>query len=634
MFTDMVGYTALGQKNESLSLALVEEQRNLLRPIFSRHNGREIKTMGDAFLVELPSALDAVRCAYDVQRATREFNISVPDEQKLHLRVGVHLGDVVESQGDISGDAVNVASRIEPLAEDGGVCLTRQVYDHAQSKFELPLKSLGTKVLKNVSVPIEVYKMVMPWDEQKAVQSMQLDKRRRIAVLPFTNISPDPNDEYFADGLTEEMIASLSQLPELQVIARTSVMNYKGGSKHVSTIGDDLKVGSVLEGSVRKSGKKIRITVQLIDVASEAHVWSNSYDRELDDIFAIQSDVAKQVAEALQVRLLSADMRRLEKLPTSNIEAYTLYLKGRFYSDRVTEEGFRTAIGYYEQAIANDSDFALAYAGLAFSFTQLGFFGMLPSREAGAKARTYAENALKIDDSLAEAHLAMGRIIRNYDWDFAAAGREYKRAIELNPNLAEAYGVNAILMAFNRRFDEAIGEVKRALELDPLSGLTSGFAGTIFLYSGRYDDAIEQFKKNLEIDPDAAYARGNLGLAYVQKGMFDVGIQEMQKVATVKNPSSQSDLAYAYAKAGRFEELKKLLNELLDEADRNHELAVAVASAYANLGDRDRAFEWLERAYTGHIAYLTSANSDFVFDSIRSDPRFQALMKKVGFTNP
>ncbi len=632
MFTDMVGYTALGQRSESLSLALVDEQRRLIRPILNRHNGREIKTMGDAFLIEFPSALDAVRCAYDIQRATREFNFSLPELRKFHLRVGVHLGDVVESEADVSGDAVNVASRIEALAEDGGVCLTRQVYDHVQNKFELPLKSLGTKVLKNVTAPIEVYKIVMPWDEEAVVPTMQLDKRR-IAVLPFTNISPDPNDEYFADGLTEEMITSLSQLPELKVIARTSVMNYKGGSKHVSTIGDELKVGSVLEGSVRKSGKKIRITVQLIDVASEAHVWSNNYDRELDDIFAIQSDVARQVAEALQVRVLSTDKKRLEKLPTSNVEAYTLYLKGRFYSNRGTEEGFRMSIEYYKQAIANDPDFALAYAGLAFSFTQLGFFGMLPSREVGAKARTYVEKALKIDDLLAEAHLVMGRIKRNYDWDFAAAEREFKRAIELNSNLAEAYGTNALLMVFNRRFDEGIGEVKRALELDPRSGLTSQYAGVIFLYSGRYDDAIEQFTKALEIDPDAAFARGNLGLAYVQKGMFEVGLQEMQEVATVKNPSTQSDLAYAYARAGRFEELKNLLNELLDEANRNRELAVAVASAYANLGDRDNAIKWLEKAYEEHLPYLASANSDFIFDGIRSDPRFQELMRKVGFTN-
>ena len=272
MFTDMVGYTALGQRNESLSLALVEEQRKLIRPILARHNGREVKTIGDAFLVEFLSALDAVRCAYDIQRAVREFNISLPEERRVHLRVGVHLGDVVESGGDISGDAVNVASRIEPLAEDGGVCVTRQVYDHVQNKFELKLASLGVKPLKNVNTPIEVYKMMMPWEAEKSTPSPQLDKKR-IAVLSFANMSQDPADGYFADGMTEELITSLSAVRELTVIARTSIMKYKGSQKGASEVGRELNAGTLIEGSVRKAGNRVRITAQLIDTSTEGHLW-------------------------------------------------------------------------------------------------------------------------------------------------------------------------------------------------------------------------------------------------------------------------------------------------------------------------------------------------------------------------
>jgi adenylate cyclase len=256
MFTDMVGYTALGQKNESLSIALVDEQRRLIRPILIKHNGREVKTIGDGFLVEFSSAMDAVRCAYDIQRTLREFNISQQSDERITLRIGLHVGDVVESQGDISGDAVNIASRIQSLAEDGGVCVTRQVYDQVQNKFDLPLKSLGNRSLKNVNVPLDVYKMVLPWEQEQKAAASDLDASR-VAVLPFANMSPDPGDSYFADGITEEIIPTLSGVSGLNVISRTSVMGYKGTTKRVKEIGGELEAGSVLEGSFRKAGNKI-----------------------------------------------------------------------------------------------------------------------------------------------------------------------------------------------------------------------------------------------------------------------------------------------------------------------------------------------------------------------------------------
>ena len=268
MFTDLVGFTALSQRNESVALSVLDEQRELLRPVFIRHDGREVKTIGDAFLVHFPSALSAVKCAYEIQKTTREFNNSLPEERRVHLRIGIHLGDVVESQGDISGDAVNVASRIESLADSGGVCLTRQVYDQVQNKFELPLISLGTRLLKNVSSSMEVYKMVMPWDATVAALSGRRDASR-IAILPFANISPDPADEYFSDGMTDELIAVLSKIGGLRVVARTSVMRFKGEKATANRIGQELKVGSLIEGSVRKSKNQVRITVQLVDTESE-----------------------------------------------------------------------------------------------------------------------------------------------------------------------------------------------------------------------------------------------------------------------------------------------------------------------------------------------------------------------------
>ena len=407
MFTDMVGYTALGQTNETLSLALVNEQRKLIRPILIKHNGREVKTIGDSFLVAFSSALDAVRCAYDIQRITREFNISLPEARKLHLRIGVHLGDVVESQGDISGDAVNVASRIEQLAEDGGVCLTRQVYDHVQNKFELPLNSLGLRSLKNVNAPVEVFKIEMPWHEERAPQPTQFDMNR-IAVLPFVNMSPDPGDEYFADGITEELIDRLSQLSELRVIARTSMMIYKRKEKKASEIAKELRVGSLIEGSVRKAGNRIRITVQLIDGGTEEHLWSSRYDKDLDDVFAIQSDIAERVTDQAKVHLLDSERRMLGKRPTGNTEAYRLYLKGRYYWNERTQEGMNKASRYFDEAVKLDPRFALAYAGLADCNVVSPSYGWQMSREAFPIAKEYALRAIEIDPRLAEPHASLG----------------------------------------------------------------------------------------------------------------------------------------------------------------------------------------------------------------------------------
>jgi len=396
MFTDMVGYTTLAQKDETLSLAVLEEQRKLVRPVIAGFNGREIKTIGDAFLIEFPSALEAVKCAYEIQKAAREFNISTPEERRINLRIGIHLGDVVESQGDISGDAVNVASRIGPFAEKGGVSLSRQVYDQVQNKFELPLTSLGPKSLKNVGTPIEVYKIDLPWHDKRSSRHPSHLDRSRIAVLPFANISPSSSDEYFADGMTEELITTLSRIRELGVIARTSVIRYKGLTKPVTDIGRDLNVGTVLEGSVRVAGKKLRITAQLVDVATEEHLWSETYDRELEDVFAIQSDIAKRIAKELKIKILKSETLRLEKKATGIPEAYSLYLRGRHSLNTRTEKGLKEAIRHFESAIRHDPDFALAYTGLADAYSILASYSLefIPPREGFPKAKAAAEKAL------------------------------------------------------------------------------------------------------------------------------------------------------------------------------------------------------------------------------------------------
>jgi len=498
MFTDMVGYTALGQKNESLSLALVEEQRRVIRPILARHNGREVKTIGDAFLVEFPSALDAVRCAYDIQRAIREFNLSLAADRRIHLRIGVHVGEIVDSGGDISGDAVNVASRIEPLAEDGGVCITRQVYDFVRNKVDIPLTSLGPKSLKNVAEPMDVYRMVMPWEKEAAAPEVQLVKNR-IAILPFTSFSLDPNDSFFADGMTEEIISTVSGLSGLDVISRTSVMGYKSTTKKVEEIGKELKVGSILEGSFRKVGNRIRVTAQLIEVASDRHLWVQNYDRDLNDVFEVQSDVAKQVAEALRVKILSSEKARIEKKPTVSTTAYTLYLKGRQLWNTRRLDDIKKAREYFEQAVKDDPDFALGYAGQADCCSILRSNFAIESDINLEKAKALAVKALALDPDLAEAHTTMGfNLMRE---NGSQAETEFKKAIELKPSYATAHQWYSTLLRRLLRWDEALEQIEKAEELDPLSPIITLNHSECLQIMGRIPEALRVLESAERLDP-------------------------------------------------------------------------------------------------------------------------------------
>lgn len=483
MFTDMIAYTALAQRNEQLSFALVDEQRKIIRPILARHNGREIKTIGDAFLVEFPNAVDAVRCAYDIQRTIREFNFSLSEDRRVHLRIGVHVGEVVESQGDISGDAVNVASRIEPLAEDGGICLTRQVYDHVKNKIDLHMTSLGPKSLKNVAEPTEVFKVDMPWETKTVGSTPHLDAKR-LAVMPFVNMSTDPGDAYFADGLTEELISTISNIRDLTVISRTSIMKYKEGRATAGEIGQALKVGSIVEGSVRKSANRARISAQLIDVNTDGHLWARTYDREMDDIFVIQSEIAQQVADALKVRLLANEREEVEKRATGSAEAYMMYLKGRYYWNERTKDSTTKAMKHFEEAIKLDQRYALAYSGLADCYTIMADWFWMDPNDAFPKAREYDQKALEIDPRLAEAHASLGIIYNSYDGKWSESEYEFGQAIELKPGLAYVHMWYGLLLEALGRHEEALGQIKLAAKLDPLSRIVQSNMGGLLVAMG------------------------------------------------------------------------------------------------------------------------------------------------------
>ena len=633
MFTDIVGFTVLSQRNESLALSVLDEQRELLRPIFSKHGGREVKTIGDSFLVDFPSALNAVKCAFDIQKTTREFNGSLPEERSVHVRIGVHLGDIVETRGDISGDAVNVASRIESLAESGGVCLTRQVYDQVHDKFDLPLKSLGSKSLKNVRTPIEVYKMVLPWEKEQKNNGTQLDISR-VAVLPFTNMSPDPNDSYFADGITEEIISTLSGVSGLNVISRTSVMGYKGTTKRVKEIGGELEAGSVLEGSFRKAGSKIRVTAQLIDVRDDRHVWTHSYDRNLDDVFGVQTDIAKQVSEALRVKILVPEIGRIEKKPTESSKAYNLYLHGRFHLNKRGIEDMHRAAEYFAQAVREDPRFALGQAGLADCHELLAFNYGFDTKENHERAKVEVASALDLDRDLAEAHATRGLILL-HDYDFKGAEHEFKTAIELKPSYATAHQWYFQVLRVELRWNEALKQIERAVELDPFSQIINLNHADYYDATRNYDKAIELDQKALELDPNFPTGHFQLAATYAKMKRLDeakreakIGVDLLQGTYPKISERIETFLAHI----GKDEEVVRRLLPGLETSfgEPLGASASEIAGYHIFLGEVDAGFEWLEKSYSVKESELLGIIFDETFDLVRNDPRYQNLLKRLG----
>ncbi len=629
MFTDIVGFTALAQRDEQLALKSLDVQRKLVRPIFKRFGGREVKTMGDGFLVDFPSALNAVKCAYEIQRESRNLNKSLPEQRRVQLRIGIHLGDMLEAGGDISGDAVNVASRVESLAEPGGVCLSRQVYDHVQNKFEPSLISLGSRSLKNVSKPLEVYRISMPWEDATSVETGEHDTRR-IAILPFANVSPDPSDEYFSDGMTDELISVLSKIKGLRVVARTSAMRYKGEKTTAVRIGQELKVGSLVEGSVRKSKNRVRIAVQLVDTKSEEQLWTETYDRDLQDVFSVQSEIARQVANSLELRFGIRESSRLQQ-QTQNPEAYSFYLKGRYHWNKRTESEINRAIKYYEEAIGRDPNYALAYAGLADCYSILGYYGFRRANVMFPRARELAEKALSLDGNLAEAHASLGQALMQYYFEWDRSGTELDRALELNPSYATARFWRATYYISHARFSEGLAEVDKAAELDPLSMIVLTDVARDLYLARRYDEAIERYKKSLLVDSGFSIAHKGLAEVYAQVGRHDEAISEIEKAIALSGDSVfiLDDLGYIYARAGRKADALRILEDLDRRAGDEYVPSYGRAVVYAALGDEGKTMEWLQKAFEER-SFLVHLKVDPAFDSIREKPSFTSLLDKVG----
>jgi adenylate cyclase len=689
MFTDMVGYSALAQRDDKLALELLEEHRRLLREIFPRFNGTEIKTIGDAFLIEFNSALEAAQCAIEIQRTLAKRNHDVPTDRRIEIRIGIHIGDVVHRGGDVYGDGVNIASRIEPLAAAGGICVSMDVERQIRNALEARFEKLAPTELKNISVAMDLFRIVLPWEQpskseirspkseigqrprtlaatkwigiaallllatglawwfahqflvgtdRRAVRSEEEGHRsaaslptdqKSIAVLPFVNLSADKNDEYLSDGMTEELLNVLTKVKGLRVPGRSASFAFKGKTEDniFRKVGEQLHVNAVLEGSVRKAGDKLRITAQLINAADGFHIWSETYDGDMKDILAMQSDVAQRVVRALEVQLGVEEARALTKKPTENAEAYRLYLLGRYHFAKFTRIGWTNAIHYFEQALQIDPNYALAYCGLADTY---GWAGgqIVAGREAWAREKELALKALALDPNLADAHLSLGVALFSA-MDFRGSENELKRAIQLNPTLGATYDQYGWTAMAEGHFDEAIALGKKALELDPLNPLLNTDFGFFYQWARRYDEGIVQLRRTLELDANNPLARQTLGWCLHWKGNKADALAEFQKAAELDDlPWYKGSLGYAYAASGDRAKAEQILRDLDELAKKQYVSPACRASVYLGLGEKAKALDWIEKAYDDRDPLLWW-NADQLYDSVRNEPRFKAMMRKV-----
>jgi len=629
MFTDMVGYTALMQKDEQKAKQNRDRHRKIQQNAVENHQGKILQYYGDGTLIIFNSAIEGVDCAIQIQ-------MELQKEPKIPLRIGIHTGDIVYDDEGVYGDGVNVASRIEGLAVSGSILISGKVFDEVKNHQAISTVYLGTYDLKNVSKPLEVYAVD---NEGLAVPSENeikpRDHLKSLAVLPFVNMSSDPENEYFSDGITEELLNVLAQEPGLQVTARTSSFAFKGRNEDIKQIGAQLGAKTILEGSVRKAGNRIRITAQLISTADGYHIWSETYDRQLEDIFEVQDEIVHKIRNRLREKLtLKAEEVTFVKPPTNNIEAYNIYLKGLFHSNKWTLEDAEIAMDAFHKAIEMEPDFALPHSRLSYIYIYLGNLGKRPVHEVSPKAKEHAQKAIQLDELAAESHEALANVYFYYEWNWDKAYQSIEKAIELNPSYAEAYLSMAIWFTIHGRFDEAIESIRKSIQLDPFNPVGNYCYGAVLLFSGRIKESSDQLDKLFEISPQFPDALALKGLTCQLLGEYENAMKlfmEVQKIPGFEIVTG-GYLGSLFLDMNQPAKAEEYLDKLLtfDKTVSGQNVAFSIASIYAQMDKPDEVFHYLEKSAAkkdNSIIYI------LVYPTLKKyhqDPRFAEIVKKIG----
>ena len=623
---------------------------------------------GDGSLSSFDSVVDAVNCALEIQSV-------ITDEGEYKLRIGIHMSDVVvEQSGDVFGDGVNVASRIENLAEPGGICVSGQVYSNIRNKSYIHARNIGEKLLINADETMELYELEVLYPDKELIDNSPLksfsnrhpvflsrfkvillvflvliagymiktqffinnEELHSIAVLPFVDMSASADHEYICDGIVEEILHALANVDELRVIARTTSFTYRGEEKDIKKIGEELNVDTILEGSIRIAGDKIRVTTQLNKVSDQSHLFStvHEYDYNLDGLFSMQDTISHAVVMALKGQVLQKDKDAIMKRPTDNLEAYELYMKARDRWYTRNEKGYHDAVELYGRALKLDPEFTQAHVGMANAYNSMGFHAVIPPVQAYRKAEESLKKALSIDDTQSDAYASMGWIDLYFKWDMEKAKNNFKKAIDLNPSNALAHIWYRDYLLVMGQWEDAIAEMNEGMKVDPLSGNMIFFPIVTYGLAGKYNDAVSEFDKAVTGHPDNPLPHLYIAKVYSMNKEYDKArnaLKTARKIA--KNPNAFEEIfGYHYAFSGETVLAEQYMQKLIAAYNENNGVAYSIALMCCGMGRLDDSFEWLQKAFDYHSSELVYIRSFPEWDRIRSDPRYYDLLDKMGFS--